>query len=318
MSYILDALKKLERERNLGVVPTIDTLHLPVHAPDARRSPWGLILGISIALVAGLCVMLWRFMPGVPETTTESTAAPTAVEEPPNAPPLKPKGAKTPQAIAKAESRPAPEKPKPSPAKRPPALAEQDQAPSPQPETRAHNEVLEIPADPNPQEPAPPPPPKTKPNRAMPDLAVRPTAPTPERIERLRAAMLRRQQEMSNRPPPPQSPPALPPVPAIPDVAMAEPPPIEERSSPPPKPSRAKPPEPNGLKNYREVAGSLGVPSLRINMLAYSDDSAERIVNINSQSYHEGEVVEGKVKIEGIVRDGAILSYQGQRFLLKP
>jgi hypothetical protein len=111
-------------------------------------------------------------------------------------------------------------------------------------------------------------------------------------------------------------------LPSTPDsvpVAKAEPARVEEAPvAPPPKPSRAQAPSREGLKSYRDIAGSLGVPGLRINMLAYSDDSEERIVNINSQSYHEGEMVDGKIKVEGIVRDGAILSYGGQRFILKP
>jgi general secretion pathway protein B len=315
MSYILDALKKLERERNLGAVPNIDTLHLPAHMPDARRSPWGWILGISIALVAGLTVLLWRFMPGGPETTAESATSPATVEEPPAQAPAKPKNANPAQAIAKTETKPPPAKP--SPAKRPPAPPAEPAKPvSPPPEPIAEEATAEIEETPPAKVPAPaePPAPKFRGNRASAEAAVRPTAPTPERVEHLRAAMERRQLELARRPLSASSPPER----AIPDQALAAP---REPLPPPPAPKKTKPPEPptrDALKNYREVAASLGVPNLRLNMLAYSDDSGERIVNINSQTYHEGETVDGKIKIEGIVRDGAILSYGGQRFLLKP
>jgi hypothetical protein len=305
MSYILDALKKLERERNLGAVPNLDTLHLPVHSPDSQRSPWGWVLGISIALVAGLIVLLWRFMPDAAETIAESTPAPTVAEEPlPKA-----RRSKPPQAAAKAESKPAPEQA--SPAKPPAAPAEPIDRPNPPPEARAEQTRVQAPEAPPAPAPATPPP-KPKGDRTA-DAAVRSTAPTPERVERLRAAMIRRQQEMSTRPPPAEPLPS-----ASPNLAAAEPPAPPYEPPAPKKPKAPKPPTSDPLKNYREVAASLGVPNLRLNMLAYSDDSAERIVNINSQTYHEGETVEGKIKIEGIVRDGAILSYGGQRFLLKP
>jgi hypothetical protein len=40
------------------------------------------------------------------------------------------------------------------------------------------------------------------------------------------------------------------------------------------------------------------------------------MVYINGTKYQEGQMVEGSVKLEAIVPEGAILSTQGQRFLL--
>ncbi len=42
------------------------------------------------------------------------------------------------------------------------------------------------------------------------------------------------------------------------------------------------------------------------------------MVFINGGKYLQGQVVDGKYVVEGITPDGAILTYQGQRFLLKP
>ncbi len=58
------------------------------------------------------------------------------------------------------------------------------------------------------------------------------------------------------------------------------------------------------------------VPDLSINLMAYSQDPSERLVHIKGQRYTEGELVEGKLKIEEITREGVILGYQGRRCLL--
>jgi len=58
------------------------------------------------------------------------------------------------------------------------------------------------------------------------------------------------------------------------------------------------------------------VPDLAINLMAYSQDPSERLVYIKGHRYTEGELVEGKLEIEKITREGVILSYQGRRCLL--
>jgi general secretion pathway protein B len=63
---------------------------------------------------------------------------------------------------------------------------------------------------------------------------------------------------------------------------------------------------------FRESA-----PKLRLEVLLYSDAPAERMVFINGRKYKEGDTVEGNAVVESIVRDGAVISYQGQRFLLR-
>ncbi len=58
------------------------------------------------------------------------------------------------------------------------------------------------------------------------------------------------------------------------------------------------------------------VPDLAINLMAYARDRSERLVYINNRRYTEGELVEGKLRIDAITREGVVLSYQGRRFLL--
>ncbi|MEO7496409.1 MAG: general secretion pathway protein GspB [Massilia sp.] len=61
MSYILEALKKAQAERQLGSAPTIHAL--PIHAPaqvgiGARRAP--LLIGVAALAVLGLAGWWWR------------------------------------------------------------------------------------------------------------------------------------------------------------------------------------------------------------------------------------------------------------------
>lgn len=56
---------------------------------------------------------------------------------------------------------------------------------------------------------------------------------------------------------------------------------------------------------------------LKLEVLYYSEVPADRMVFINGRKYVEGQTVDGKAVVEQIVRDGAVLSYQGQQFLLR-
>jgi len=59
MSYILDALKKSERERPPGTVPDLFTVHGPL--PPARRRPTRAIVTVVLLLVVpALAVWAWR------------------------------------------------------------------------------------------------------------------------------------------------------------------------------------------------------------------------------------------------------------------
>jgi len=57
---------------------------------------------------------------------------------------------------------------------------------------------------------------------------------------------------------------------------------------------------------------------MRLEVLVYSEVAAERMVFINGRKYLQGQAVDGKYVVERITPDGAILTHQGQRFLLKP
>lgn len=111
----------------------------------------------------------------------------------------------------------------------------------------------------------------------------------------------------SRLPPPESSAPYA--APAADPTLLPEPsvpPPVEIRDeAPPPAVLEALPPQ-----------GSAGLAELSVDLHIYSDDPARRAVFINGRRYAEGmALVEGPV-VEQINRDGAVINYRGQRFLL--
>jgi len=59
-----------------------------------------------------------------------------------------------------------------------------------------------------------------------------------------------------------------------------------------------------------------GLPSLSVDLHIFTDDPARRAVFINGRRYAQGETIAEGPRVEEITRDGAILNYRGQRFLL--
>ncbi len=64
------------------------------------------------------------------------------------------------------------------------------------------------------------------------------------------------------------------------------------------------------------TALTAGLPELTIDLHIFTDDPGKRAVFINGRRYTQGDsIVEGP-RVEEITRDGAVLNYRGQRFLL--
>ncbi|NLV31602.1 MAG: general secretion pathway protein GspB [Acidobacteria bacterium] len=70
MSYILDALKKAERERGLARVPDLGSVHAEPRAP--RRGRW-VVSAVALALLA---LLLWAFYPGADRDLPPRAEAP--------------------------------------------------------------------------------------------------------------------------------------------------------------------------------------------------------------------------------------------------
>ena len=74
------------------------------------------------------------------------------------------------------------------------------------------------------------------------------------------------------------------------------------------------------MPSYVEMPAEVqaAVPDLKVSLMAYVPNPADRLVYIKNRRYVEGDVIEGKLKVEIITRKGVVLSYDGERFLLPP
>ena len=58
------------------------------------------------------------------------------------------------------------------------------------------------------------------------------------------------------------------------------------------------------------------IPPMAVTIHVYSPLESQRILFINNREYHKGNLIEGGARVEAIVPDGVVLSYQGERFKL--
>jgi hypothetical protein len=77
----------------------------------------------------------------------------------------------------------------------------------------------------------------------------------------------------------------------------------------------AKPAERKEPK-WHELAPQVrdALPGMSVSMLVYSKKREERWININGTKRKEGQEISAGLKVEEITPDGAVFSYQGQRF----
>jgi hypothetical protein len=68
------------------------------------------------------------------------------------------------------------------------------------------------------------------------------------------------------------------------------------------------------LPNFNDIAG--GLPPLHLDLHVYSPSVPERYALINMHKVHEGEVLPEGARVVQITRDGVVLDYRGQEFIL--
>ena len=291
MSYILDALKKAEREHHQAKVPTLQTVHRTSWTPP--RHLWQGV-GAAVALV-NVAVLIWLLVPGPApsidrsaDSTVTPAAPPPAAVSAPSAPPAERAGPASPTEKPPAVAATAPSAPAPAsseaPASRRPPPEPKSETTTKRGEAKSGASVALAPAAP-----------KVEPGK--PRAAEAPSPPAP--------------------PPAPETPAATTPAPPIPPVAAAP-------DKPAAPPTAASPPKPaergtGSLPLLRDMtpADQEAITKMTLQFLVYSDVPAERLVFINNQKYIEGQLIDGKVVVEGILPDGAVLSYQGKRFILR-
>jgi general secretion pathway protein B len=283
MSYILEALRKSERERRAGEVPALPAV---VAEPPPRGQPWlaWLVVGLLLFNGAGLGY-LWlhrkEARPAPPAGSAPVAAAPPAATAP--VPP------KTPAATADAAPSAVVTPPVPPPAIRPDIPI----PPRPQPQPVPRAEAKPAPVVPPPAA-KPRPKPATRPEAPPGGFAGRPPSPAgtpPALTKEERPAAIR------------------PPVPAK-TVPPSPPGPVEGR------PDSGEAARRGDLPLLRELPRDFRerVPEFRINIHAYSEAPAERFAIIDMKKYRAGDALPGGAVLREIRADGLVLDLDGTKF----
>ena len=282
MSYILDALRKAERDRHVSRVPTLATAH---GSADLLRRPhwvWAAVAG-ALALGGAITFTLVRTPPTRPDPVR------TVVAPAPPAPALP---------VAPSTVSPPPADPLP------PAPLERALGPRPAPAPGvAPGPAVEHPSAGPRVTPAAP---STKvaptgspgPAPVTPGVPAQPAAAAP-----VAAAA----------PPAPRA--VVEPVPRIAQTPTNSDPVAPSTADPVP----ASPPPEGGVRAPAAAPAPTSPPSrLTLDVLVYSDDPVGRLVFINGKKYLEGQTVEGDTIVEQITQEGAVLRQGGQRIVLRP
>jgi general secretion pathway protein B len=304
MSYILEALKKSQQERELGRVPTLDTSGMFTEDKEpVPTSHWGL-LAVGLAAVAVVIALYAVLRTPAPVTVPEQAGVePAAAPMPPStsAPSLstadsgQPPVDRVPMIASDGAYAPtsSPELPPVQTSLRPPGMPASSprasRVPGPDPEMIPDEEPAFV-AEPDPwleQELqrqldaeqaayAEPPEPRRRPQRAaVPSDLV-------EDIESFKQ-QVRREQGI--------------------------PPPLEQRQ---PADIRGDP-----TKLRLTPMQQAQLPAYFMTVHVYDEDVAKRFVLINALRYVEGEETRDGIRIERIIPEGAVLSYLGNPFFVR-
>ena len=255
MSFILDALKKAERDRTATTVPTLETVHQRPAGPARRLWPW--VAAVVLLVNAG--VLIWLMRAG----TMRSTEIPASS---PARPVASAPATVTEQAVP---ARPADPAPRVSPSETPATVTASPAQPEPTPAVPKRAEAARDPS----MALAP------KPADARAESAARPA---------------------------PEKPASPIPAPRVPPIASVPNRPGTATVAPSPPTSADIPP---GSPEF--------IRSMKLQVVVYSDVATQRMIFIDNRKYVEGQSIDGKVLVESIVPDGAILLYQGKRIKLR-
>jgi len=112
------------------------------------------------------------------------------------------------------------------------------------------------------------------------------------------------------------------PAPSAPNSGAADEPNPEDlapaQEPPPYKMSHVQRATAEGVPLYQDAAATPGthIPPLRLDLHVYAERPQDRFVMINMRKLREGDTLPEGVRVETITNDGAVLSYNGSRFLL--
>lgn len=261
MSYILDALKKAERERGIAKVPTLSSVHELRTKPPIRLWAASGILLLCIVVFFGLYFFVLN--------THRSETIPSAAVE-------------TGKAVVHSAQEPLIQQ---TPADKMPPFTP---APVTSPSAGAGNPP-EIPASADEAGKEP-----------VDDTGHAPSEARNQMVPSSRVAEISRPRDFAPGNPP-RGPTGKPPSPPGTSATGAE------ESNP-----------------AVEVAGEKhatlreAMNEMTMSILFYSKNKAERLVFINGRKYVEGDTIDGRYLLESITPEGAVLSFEGEKAILRP
>ncbi len=284
MSFILDALKKAEREQSR--VPTLATVHGPARETARTVALW-VAGGV---LLAGGGLLIWLLWP------SPNVAPPPATDIRTHISGTRPSGkANSDRKIASAK--PADNSPST-------AVSRAPQRPDTGQEREGTWQAGRAPLV-NPRSIHVPPPQSSVPG-GLPGGA-RTATPSEQRQEETKSIQPRRSE--------------APPV----EVGPATPKPAEPSQLPQAQPGSGADragadvvtPSPSSL-SAKPVTLHEAMAKMTLDVFVYTAAKGDRMVVINGRRYVEGQYVDGLYLLEDITPEGAVLSYQGERAVLRP
>jgi len=105
-------------------------------------------------------------------------------------------------------------------------------------------------------------------------------------------------------------------APATAAPAPERPPPITVPPPPPPTGPVVIDPKVVPFLSQLPADFQQSLPPMTVNIHVYVPDESARVLFINNRQVQKGEWLSGSVRLEEIVADGAVMSYQGVRFKL--
>lgn len=305
MSYILEALKKSQQERDLGLVPRLDNDVFEAEPEPAGSRPWSaaaLVLAVIAVVIASYAVLHQRAV-----EPPEPTEAAVPVPKPESTPPVSSPSA---QGSESAATEPPPISTE-GPSVEPRVLVVPAPPKPGAPLPRGADELRRAVLGPNltpsiqsrdpryPEVPLPPPGPAER----GPGALANPEPEQPVIPDDLRAdieAFKREVRTGDSAGPAAQEPAPAATLPQVPPVS-----PKEESDA-------------TLLSGYRGLKPSPAtrakLPAYTMPVHVYDSDPARRFVYINGRKIAEQEESREGIRVDRIVPDGAILSFQGERF----
>ena len=101
-----------------------------------------------------------------------------------------------------------------------------------------------------------------------------------------------------------------------PDLVQVQPPPLAAVAAAPVQPVASAPAKEPAIPLLSELPAELRsqIPALTSGGAMHSDTPANRMLILNGQLLHEGDLVAGRLVLEEIKLNGAVLSLKGQKF----